>query len=91
MSTLSRLGEEHSRLVTYSVDSDEKPHEAIIAAFLTSNIDIDQHGQSLQDQIAADAIDDFDWEASGKLLLTFPLWGHQVTIAPEAVTIYDND
>lgn len=82
---------EKSLLVTYSVEDPDRITDEIVDAFLAAQIDVFDRDERLQEQIATDALESFDWESNQSLQIHCELWDHRVVVTPDAVAVYENE
>lgn len=74
--------------VCYSIREMEDPSEAVVNAFMATNVDVFDRETRLQDWIETDALDGMDWSSDVPLVLQTRIWERPVTITDEEVRIY---
>lgn len=89
MSTLPLVNEgELSLVVRYLRESNEEMAEAVVNAFLATEVDVYDRPTRLVDWINADVFENLEWSSDRPLYLCTRIWGHAVVMTPEEVRIY---
>lgn len=80
--------DDYEPAVTYSVGSEESMTDAVLAAFLSSDVDLSERELTLFEQINDDGLNDLFARGSRELRLTVRLWDRPVVVTPETVVVY---